>query len=280
MTVKVVTDSTCDLPSSLIDELGITVVPCYVNFDSRSYLDGIELSPEDFYLKLQTSTVKPTSSAPSLGSFVKAYQKLLLEGATCILSIHLSTRLASTYNTSLIAAKTVAADLIHPFDGGQLSIGTGLIVEAAARLARLGASIGDIFEKVSDLRQKTYAFATVDTLDYLRRGGRINQILASVGSILQIKPVLHIHAGKVGLDLVQTSHQGIDRLVRSLHSLGSLEQLCIVNTNAPEKADELRTAISDLSPAPISRFTINVSPAIGVHFGPGAVGFVAVSAHS
>lgn len=278
MPVKIVTDSTCDLPQNVIDELGITVLPCFINFDTRSFLDGIDLSPEDFYRKLENTKVKPTSAAPSLGSFVKVYQKLLREGASSILSIHLSTRLASTYNISLVAARSVAADLIHPFDGGQLSLGTGLLVEAAAKLALLGASLGDILERVSALKEKTYAYATAGSLEYLRKSGRIAQIIAGVGSILQIKPVLHIHAGKVGLDLVRTSHQGIEKLVRSLQSLSPLEQISIVHTNAPEKANQLLAAISEVSQIPASRFTVNVSPAIGVHFGPGAVGFVGITA--
>ena len=120
------------------------------------------------------------------------------KGATAILSVHLSAKLASTYNTAVIAAKSVASSLIKPFDSGQLSLGTGLIVEAAARAAQLDLPLETILQEITDLSKRTYAYATVNTLKYLRLGGRISQIAAGVGSLLQIRPVLHLHAGQIG----------------------------------------------------------------------------------
>lgn len=278
MSVKIVTDSTCDLPSEVIKDLDITLLPCSINFPFKSYLDGVDLTSEDFYRKVDESLKYPTSSAPSLGAFTGAYRSLLKKGASAILSIHLSTKLASTYNTAVIAARSVASSLIKPFDSGQLSLGTGLIVEAAARAAQLDLPLEAILQQITDLSKRTYATATVNSLKYLRLGGRITQIAAGVGSLLQIRPVLNIHAGQIGIDLVRTSRQSLDKLVSSLRSLGPLERLSIVHTHAKEEAQRLADSITDLLPDQKAFYIVDVSPAIGVHFGPGAVGFAAIKA--
>jgi len=280
MCVKIVTDSTCDLPKAVIEKLGITVLPCNIHFASANYLDGVDISHEEFYAKLSDSSSHPTSAAPTLGSFVRAYNALIENGASAILSIHLSSKLASTYGTAVIAAESVAKKLIHPFDSGQLSLGTGFLVEAAAKAAQAGDTLEAIVDQINRLARRTYAFAAADTLKYLRSGGRISQIVASVGTLLQIRPILQLHLGQVKLELARTSRQSLDKLAAAARSLGPLERLSIVHTNAPEKAEALKQAITALLPNHEIDQTVDVSPTIGVHFGPGAVGFAATKADS
>ncbi len=276
MCVKIVTDSTCDLPKALTDTLEITVLPCHIHFADRSYLDGIDITSKEFYAKLDHSSLYPTSAAPSLGSFTDSYRSLIENGASSVLSIHISSKLASTYNTAVLAAESVAKSIIRPFDSGQLSLGTGLLVEAAARAAQAGETLEAIVKQITELSRRTYAYATADTLKYLRRSGRISQIVAGVGTVLQIRPVVHIHLGQVGLELARTSRQSMDRLVSILRNLGPLERLAIVHTGVPEKAASLAEQVEKFAPNQGIEFSVDVSPAIGVHFGPGAVGFVAV----
>src|SRR5659263_100800 len=139
MSIKIVTDSTCDLPREVIEELDITVLPCFINFPSKSYLDGVDLTSEDFYRKVNESTKYPTSSSPALGAFTIAYRTLLEKGATAVLSIHLSAKLASTYNNAIVAAKSVA------------------------RSAQLDLPLETILREITDLSKRTYAYATVNT---------------------------------------------------------------------------------------------------------------------
>jgi len=280
MTVKIVTDSTCDLPDEIVKELDITVLPCNIHFAGRHYLDGVDITTGEFYERLETAMPYPTSAAPSLGSFTNAYRSLIEKGASAVLSIHVSSKLASTYNTAIIAAKSVASSLIKPFDSGQLSLGTGLIVEAAATAGKAGKTVDAIVDQITQLSKRTYAFAAADTLKYLRRSGRVPQIVAGVGTILQIRPILHIHLGHIGLDLSRTSRQAMARLLTTIRNLGPLEQVSIVHTNAIDKAETLAEAISQAFPQLHVNHLVDVSPAIGVHFGPGAVGFVAVKSAS
>ena len=277
MTIKVVTDSTCDLPYDVIQSLGITVLPCFINFPAKSYLDGVEVTAPEFYKKLKESSSYPTSAAPSLGTFTTTYRNLIDQGASSILSIHLSSKLASTYNNAVIAARTFIDGVVRPFDAGQLSLGTGLIVETAARLAKAGASIHTIIDQIQALSIKTYAYAMVDSLEYLRRSGRISSVIAGVGSILQVRPIVHIHKGKIGLDFVRTSRQGFEKMIKTIRALGPLEKLSVVHTNLPTEAERLTAALNDAFPANPVEYTVSVSPAIGLHFGASAVGFVAIT---
>ncbi|MCX6054707.1 MAG: DegV family protein [Chloroflexi bacterium] len=278
MNIKIVTDSTCDLPESIIKKYDITVIPAYINFTDGSYLDGVELSRLEFYQKLPDYETTPTTSAPAIGTFAKVYQELFENGATAILSIHIASTLSGIYNTAVLAAHTFENLIVRTFDAGNLSLGTGLVVEAAAKMAQAGRSLDEILEKVRDIAERTYTVAALDTLKYLRRSGRVSRLKAGLGSILQIKPILRMNRDHVTMDAARTTTGAFQRLLDLLRALGPLEQIALLHTNAPYQAEALKKKIQTIMKTPTEIYSQDVTPVIGSHIGPGAVGFVAVTA--
>ena len=205
MTVRIVTDSTCDLPPEVVAEHKISVVPLYVNFGSESYRDGVDLTRDQFYARLPGSHLPPTTSAPGTDAFVEVYRRLIAEGATGIVSIHIGSSLSNVFNVAQMAAPSITAVPVRVIDGGQITLGTGFLVVHAARLAASGASPDEIVAAVQALAERTYSYAALDTLEYLRRGGRVNLIMFSVGTLLRMKPMLKMHLGKVVTDRARTS---------------------------------------------------------------------------
>lgn len=278
MTIKIVTDSTCDLPKEIVEKYDITVIPAYINFTDGSYLDGVEISRKEFYERLPRYDTPPTTSAPAIGTFARAYKKLMDEGATSIISIHISSTLSGIYNVAVLAAEAMEKMVVKTFDPGNLSLGTGLIVEAAAKMVEAGKTLEEILVKLKDLAERTYTFAALDTLKFLQRSGRISRLKAGFGSLLQIKPVISMNAGKVDMAAARTSNGAIHHLLDTLKSLGPLESIALVHTNASEKVEQLRVQAKQLCEQVSQAYSMEVTPVIGSHIGPGAVGFVAIKA--
>jgi DegV family protein with EDD domain len=278
MTIKIVTDSTCDLPQEIIRKYDITVIPAYINFSDGSYLDGVELSRKEFYEKLPSYRTPPTTSAPSIGTFARTYKELIEKGASQILSIHISSTLSGIYNVAVLAAEAVENFVVKTFDAGNLSLGTGLVVEAAAKMAQAGKSLEEIMAKVKDLAARTYTFAALDTIQFLQRSGRISRFKAGFGSLLQIKPILRMNKEKITMEVARTSKGAINHLLNTLKSLGPLESVALVHTNASERAESLREQAKSIFSKITKAYSMDVTPVIGSHLGPGAVGFVAVTA--
>lgn len=278
MSIKIVTDSTCDLPKDVIEKYGITVVPAYINFTDGSYLDGVEITRKEFYDRLPNYETPPTTSAPAIGTFARAYNKLIDEGATHIISIHISSTLSGIYNVAVLAAEAIENMVVKTFDPGNLSMGTGLIVEAAAKMVEGGKTLDEILLKLKDMAERTYTFAALDTLKFLQRSGRISRLKAGFGSLLQIKPILQMNAGKVAMAAARTSNGAIRHLLDTLQSLGPVESIALVHTNASERAEVLRAQAKQLCEQVSDAYSMEVTPVIGSHIGPGAVGFVAIKA--
>ncbi|MBN1977166.1 MAG: DegV family protein [Anaerolineae bacterium] len=278
MSIKIVTDSTADIPPHIAEDLGITVLPVYVNIGGNSYLDGVELTREEFYKNLPTYGSHPKTSAPSLGSVVEAYERLAGEGATQILSIHVALTLSGVQNVAHAAAQLVKSAAVTVFDSQQLTLGLGFQALAAAKAAALGRSMGEILEMLQGMVHRVYSFAALDTLEYLRRGGRLGRVQASVGNLLRIKPLLLLYEGGLTLEKTRTTRGVFARLYQSLRGLAPLENLAVVHAGAREKADELWSQVRHLVPGIDTPITAQVTPAIGVHVGPGAVGLVCVRA--
>jgi DegV family protein with EDD domain len=276
MTIKIVTDSTCDLPREVIEELDIAVVPCYINFADHSYLDGVEITRKEFYEKLPGLETPPTTSAPAIGSFVKTYNELADKGATGILSIHISSMLSGIYNVAQLASEAIEKVMVKTFDAGQLSLGTGLVVEAVARAAKAGKSMDQLLKLAKDVASRTFTFAAVDTLKYLQRSGRVSQLKATLGSLLQIKPILQMHQAKIEMSAARTFHGSMDHLLKILKSIGPVEKLGLVHTNAADRAAELFEQASALLPGEFIPYSVDVTPVLGAHLGPGTFGFVAI----
>jgi len=196
MTIRIVTDSTCDLPVETIRELGIAVMPLNIHIGDKAYLDGVDLSREEFYRQLPDLNPFPKTASPNPHALQQLYQRLADEGATEILSIHIAKSLSATVNDARVAAKQFSRFPVYVLDSTQLSLGTGFLVEKAAQLAASGNSMSQIVAALTGQMQRSYVFAALKTLEYLRRSGRMNSAVAHIGEFLKIKPLLHMHMGK------------------------------------------------------------------------------------
>jgi DegV family protein with EDD domain len=275
--VKVVTDSTADIPEELAAELEITIVPCNVHFGLETYRDGLDLSKEDFYARLKTSPTLPTTSAPAAGLFEATYRELANE-TDQILSIHLASTLSAIYNSAHLGAEAVSGVEITLIDSGQVSMGLGWLVIAAARAAQEGQPLAQIEALVEDMRPQVRVFAALDTLEYLRKGGRVGKTVAALGTLLNIKPLVEVRDSAVlPLERVRTRRRSIQRLIELVAELGPLEELAVLHTNARQEAQWLAEEISSLYP--LERILIaEAGVIIGTHAGPNGLGVACIVA--
>jgi DegV family protein with EDD domain len=276
MSIRIVTDSTCDLPAEVIDRYGIRVVPMYINIGDRGYLDGVEITRAEFYDNLPTYKVQPTTAAPPPEKYRAVYETLAGQGATEILSIHISEALSSVVSTARLAAQEFKSIPVTVFDSRQLSLGTGFLVETAARLAQAGRTLEEILAVLNDQIGRSHVFAALDTLKFLRRSGRLNGVASGLGSLLQLKPIMKMHAGKPNAERVRTHKRATHRVIDLLREKGPLERVAIVHTHAPTFVEELRQQAAHLLPAG-EILSMDITPVIGVHIGPGAAGFAVIT---
>jgi DegV family protein with EDD domain len=276
MDIKIVTDSTCDLPGEVVESHDITVVPCYINFKERSYQDGVEMSRQEFYDKLPTFDPLPTTSAPGSVSFSRTYHRLAAQGARAVISIHVSSTWSNVVNVATLAAREIKEIPVAVIDSGTLTLGLGHLAMAAARAAQAGRSLSEIKELVAGMSSRVWVFAALDTLEYLQRSGRVSRLMASLGGLLQIKPVLRIHNGVIEVEKMRTYGKAVQRVVERIKELGPLEQLSLVHSHAIKRLEDLRNQAQALFPPENNALIGEVTPAIGVHAGPGAVGLVGV----
>lgn len=271
MTVKIVTDSTADLPAQLAQELGITVVPVYLRFGDKVYRDGVDISQDEFYQKLVESPVHPTTSQPTPADFANVYHKLS-EGADEIVSIQVTSKLSGTYNSALQGRELAATKcLIEVVDSLSISMGLGLIAMAAARLAEAGESLPGVMAEVRQSIPNIRLLCIFDTLKYLLLGGRIGKAKALLGSILNVKPLITIRDGElVPAGQARTRSRGIERLVDFVKNALNIQELAIVHSTTPDEAGSLKERIASI----FDRKRIHMArlgPALGVHGGPGTL---------
>lgn len=276
MTTRIVTDSTCDLPIDVIDRYGIRVVPLYINIGKQGFLDGIDITREEFYKRLPSFPVHPTTAAPSPQKFRAIYDALADEGATQVLSIHISSALSEVFSMAKIAAQETTSLAVTAFDSRQLSLGTGFLVETAARLAELGRSLNEILDALNQQIKRSHVFAALDTLEFLKRSGRMNRVVVGLGSLLQIKPILTMYDGKPGAERVRTRERATERVIEMLRSVGKLARAAIVHTHATERVAELREKAAQWLPEG-EILSVDITPVIGAHIGPGAAGFALIA---
>jgi DegV family protein with EDD domain len=277
MPVRIVTDSTCDLPAETIAQYGIRVVPLYINVGKEGFLDGIDITREEFYIKLPTFPEHPTTAVPSPQKFHAIYNALADEGATEVLSIHISSTLSAVLDVARSAAQETTSVPVTVIDSQQLSLGTGFLVETAAQLAAAGKSIIEIRETLNAQIERTHVFAVIDTLEFLKRSGRMNGFISNIGTLIQIKPILTMHKGKPETERVRTRERATKRLFEMLDKLGEIERIAIVHTNAPLRVAELKNQLATLLPNKNIQMS-DITPVIGAHLGPGAFGFAIISA--
>jgi len=277
VSIRIVTDSTCDLPEQVVERYGITVLPLYVNIGTQSYLDVVDLSREQFYARLPDYHPPPTTAVPGQEAFGRVYQELLEQGADQILSIHIATRLSMMTNVARSAVEHLDAP-VTVFDSGQITLGTGFLVLDAARAAAEGRPMPEILAMLEQKRARITSFAALDTLEFMRRGGRLSPLQARLGSLLRIKPLLIMHDGDMDMQPLRTRRRARERLIRQISELAPFEQVGLVHAGALDEVEVLRGQIAHLLPPEGVSFSVQVTPVIGAHVGPGAVGAVCVQA--
>jgi DegV family protein with EDD domain len=278
VSIKIVSDSTCDLPQEIVTQYDITIVPLYINIGDRGYLDGVEITRQEFYEGLPNYDPLPTTATPGIDAFRMVYDQLDEDGATEVLSIHISISLSSTVDVARAAAQETSSVPVTVFDSQQLSLGTGFLVLAAAKAAAEGSSMDEIIALLKEQTSRTYVFAALDTLEFLQRSGRMNSVVARLGSLLQIKPLLTMHGGEPTGERVRTRERAIARLIQMVSDLGSLEKIALVHTNAPEAAQDLYQRARHLFPEEGTPLSVDVTPTLGANIGPGVIGFTCITA--
>ena len=277
MKLAIVTDSTADLPAYLIEQHEIHVVPTVLILDGKEYKDGIGISREEFYTRLPSLQTPATTAAPSIGDFLAPYQSLLDSGCDHILSIHVSGKLSGVVNVARRAAQEFPGK-ITCVDSGSLSMGIGFQVLAAAEAADLGVKAA--LETVELTQQTSKVFAALDTMEYLKRSGRIPGVVANIGGMLSIKPVVELRDGEVKpMAINRTASQADEFIYGKLVEVGEMSRLAILHTNAEARARHLlerlmqeKTRMS----VPRDVLFVNVTAVIGTHLGPNCIGFAAV----
>lgn len=276
MKLGILTDSTSDIPQTLIERYGIEVVPTILILDGREYADGIGISRAEFYTRLPDFKSPPTTAAPSIGEFQTRYQKLFDNGCDHILSIHPAVQLTAIINSARQAAQEFG-DKVTCVDSGSLSLGLGFQVIAAAEMAE--SSLTSAREAIESTRKRLTVNAALDTMEYLKRSGRVPGLAAALGGILSIKPMIELTDGEVKpIGAVRTTKQGGERMLNSLLAIGKLERLAILHTNAEPRARELlNEAMQSASQSmPRDVLMVNVTAVIGTHLGPNGLGFAAI----
>ncbi len=277
MSVAVVTDSTAYLPDELIEGYGIHVVPLYVVLAGHSGREGWDISPGDVARALGTRGHSVSTSRPTPGDFVAAYRRALDEGADRLVSLHLSSELSGTWDAARLAASQIGEHIVTVVDTRSAAMGAGFAVLAAARSAAAGADAATVARTAQEIAEATRTFFVVDTLEHLRRGGRIGSAAAVLGSALAVKPVLHVQDGRVvPLEKVRTATRALHRLVqRTVEAAGQGPvSIAVHHLAAPEKAARLAAEIRERLPQLRELHVSELGAAIGAHVGPGAVGIV------
>ncbi len=271
MSVRVVTDSTADLLPETVRDLGISVVPLSVLFGDEALLDGVDITAEQFFRRLAREQAMPTTAQPSAGAFREVYEALVAEGATAIVSCHISAALSGTLESARQAAEGLSVP-VHLVDSRQVSLGLGIGVIEATRAAAAGATGKQVQTVAEDVFRRTHVFVTLDTLEYLRRGGRMSRGREMLGTLLNVKPILEIREGLVeAIGKIRTKQKAIEDIVSRCSELRPLQATFAVHATTPEDLAYVDNRMRGIAPdAPF--YSGRMTPVIGVHGGPGALG--------
>ena len=274
MKIKIVTDSTADLPPGLAEELGITVVPVYVKFGGEVYRDRVDISEDEFYQRLLSDPVHPSTEPPTPRDFADVYEKLS-QDADGIISIHISSKISATCNSARRGMELVETEFpIEVVDSKLVTMGLGLLVMAANSITKSGKNLPQVEEEVRQIIPSIRLLGLLDTLKYLARGGRIGKTRALLGSILAVKPMLTMRGGELeSAGQVRKRTDGIERLVDFVKKTADIEDLAIVYSTTPDEAQTLAERMDSIFTKEKTRL-VRLGPALGVHAGPGIL-FVA-----
>ncbi len=278
--IKFVCDSACDLPAAWRARWHISVIPVFVNFGDESFPDdGVSLTHEEFYRRMAQTKQPPTTSAPSTGVAADVLREALSE-ADHVIAFTISPTVSSTHNAVRLAAQQVSAERITVYDSGTMSMATGWQIAAACEARERGADLAGILAAVAQARARADVWAIPGSLEYLRRGGRVSRIVSSVGTLLQIKPIISVKEGVLdSKQRARTMRKAMELVAETIRRRAPLEGLAILHTNAPDLAEQMRSLLAEVAPSdPERTLILNVAAAIGVHFGPGSVGAAILSA--
>ncbi len=269
MTVKIVTDSSADLPAQLVQELGITVVPLYVRFGEEVYRERVDISEDEFYHRLEHDPIHPSTIQPSPQDFADVYQRLSSE-ADGIVSIHISSKLSGTCNSALQGKEMIEKKCpIEVIDSQAVTMGLGLISTAAAEAAKAGGNLQQVLEEVKQAIPNIRMLGLFDTLRYLLLGGRIGKAKALVGSILNVKPMITLKDGEVvPAGQARTRSKGIQRLIDFVKDATNIQDLAILHNTTPDEAQTLAERIDPIFTRERIKFA-RLGTTLGVHGGPG-----------
>jgi DegV family protein with EDD domain len=274
MNIALVTDSTADIPPEIVAQHNIQVVPAIIVIDGQNVEDGEGISRRDFYDRMPDMHTHPTTSTPSAGAFHKVYQKLLEAGAQAIISLHVASPLSGIFNTAKMAAQEFG-ERVHVIDSHSISMGLGYQVLAAAEAIQKNIPLDQIQTQLADFQQRIRVYAMLDTLENIRRSGRVSWVSARLGSLLRIKLFVEVKDGSVlNLGQARTRKKAIEHLKNLIHKLGDVEKLTLLHSNAEADARQILSDLNfKLGTPPL---VVNVTPVIGTHVGPNGLGIAAV----
>ncbi|MFC1998328.1 DegV family protein [Chloroflexota bacterium] len=278
MTVKIVTDGSSDIPPDLAKELNITVVPLTVVFGDKAYLDGVDITADEFYTRIVDTPVWPTTASPSIGQFTQVYNRLADETDE-IVAILLSAKFSPCYQYGVAARDMVNSKCrVEVVDSTFGASPLGLLVITAAKAAKSGASMDEVIDIVKRTIPKTHILFFFDTLKYLEKGGRIGKAKALMGALLRAKPLLAIKDGEsYPVGRVRSHREGLERLYKFATEFGNIAEMAIEHTNIPEEAKNLANRIGAVFPKG-KIYMSRISPVVGAHLGPYAIGVSVIEA--
>ena len=272
MNIQIITDSTSDIPQEVLQGLPIRVLPLYITVNGESFKDNIDITRKEFYEALPDSDPYPTTAAPSPDQFKRIYDEAADAGAEAIFSIHISKTLSATCEAAENAAAEYDRIPVYVIDSGNLSMAEGLVVVKAAQAAREGQSVEEIRAVIEDTVPRTHAYAKLDTIDYLLRGGRMSSIQHSIVSILGIKPILKMNNHESRMEIARTKSKAFDRVLQTaLQAVPKAELFGITHANVPDQVEDLVAQLKEALPELPDPWIAAVTPALGVHVGPGAL---------
>jgi DegV family protein with EDD domain len=272
--IGIVTDSTADIPPELVEEYQIHVIPNLVILDGKSLEDNKDISREEFYKRLPLLTSPPSTATASSGAYQTLYERIFQAGANRIVSIHPPNQLSGIFNAASTAAREFG-ERVRVWDSASITLGMGFQALAAAEAVARKASLDEVMLIIANVYRRVRVIAMLDTLEYVRRSGRVGWARARLGQLLQIKPFVEVRGGKVlSLGESRTRSKGISRLKQFLRGLGDLERLAILHTNAENDARQFLDEVKPMLPT--QPLIINVTTVIGVHVGPNGLGIAAV----
>ncbi|MEW6716355.1 MAG: DegV family protein [Chloroflexota bacterium] len=274
MNTAIVTDSTADIPPEFVERYQIHIIPAILIIEGESQEDGKGISRESFYQQLSSWKTPPKTAAPPSGAFETLYEKLLSGKFSSVISIHAAGALSGIYNAACIASQAFPGK-VQVIDSNQVSLGLGFQVLAAAETQASGEPLIRILEIVESVKRRVRVMALLNTLEYVRRSGRVSWARAAVGELLSLKPLIELRHGHVSrLGLARTWQNGVNRLSTLLSNLGPLERLAVMHSNAETEAKRFLKNFKQKLPTP--PIIVNVTTIIGSHAGPHGLGFTAL----